>query len=96
MKIKIVALNIVRMLSNGPNMRDSIWKTNLVMMAEPEGYAETERGKIRVRSKVTCECDTDYHFDPQIFLCLPHFSGQDHASVERFCLPKVDKPEPSK
>jgi hypothetical protein len=33
------------------------------MMAEPEGYAETEKGKNRVRSKVTGECDTDYHFN---------------------------------
>jgi hypothetical protein len=46
-------------------MRDSIWKTSLVMMAEPEGFAETEKGKNRVRSKVTGECDTDYHFDPR-------------------------------
>jgi hypothetical protein len=31
------------------------------MMAEPEGFAETEKGKNRVRSKVTGERDTDYH-----------------------------------
>ena len=50
------------------------------MMAEPEEFAETEKGKNRVRSKVTGECDTDYHFDPLILLCLPHFTGQDHGS----------------
>ncbi len=45
-------------------MGDLMRKTSLVMMAEPEGYAETEKGKNRVRSKVTGGCDTDYHFDP--------------------------------
>jgi len=38
----------------------------------------------RVRSKVSGECDTDYHFGPLILLCLPHFTGQDHASDLRF------------
>ena len=50
------------------------------MMAEPEEFAETEKGKNRARYKVTGECDTDYHFDPLILLGLPHFTGQDHAS----------------
>ena len=50
------------------------------MMAEPEEYAETEKGKNRVRSKVTDECDTDYQFGLLILLCLPHFTGHDHAS----------------
>ena len=63
MKIKSVALNIVKMLPIERNMRDSIWKTSLVMKAEPEEFAETEKGKNRVRSKATCECDTDYHFN---------------------------------
>jgi hypothetical protein len=80
MKIKIVALNIVKMLPIGRNMRDSIWKTSLVMMAEPEGFAETEKGKNRVRSKITGDCDTEYHFGPLILLCSPHFTGQDYAS----------------
>ena len=51
MKIKIVALNIVKMLPNGQNMQDSIWKTNLVMMAELEEFAEAEKGKNLVRSE---------------------------------------------
>ena len=53
MKIRIAALNIVKMLPIGRNMRDSIWKTRLVMMAEPEEFAETEKGENRARSKVT-------------------------------------------
>lgn len=62
MKIKIVAFNIAKMLPNGPNMLDFLLKTSLVMMAEPEEFAETEKGKNRVRSEVTGDPDYEkYH-----------------------------------
>jgi hypothetical protein len=60
MKKKTAALNIAKRLPNGQNMRDLIRKTSLVMTAEPEEFAETEKGKNRVRSEVTTECDTGY------------------------------------
>ncbi len=49
----IAALDIVKELPNGQNMRDLMWKTSLVMMAEPEEFVETEKRKNLVRSKVT-------------------------------------------
>jgi hypothetical protein len=52
-KTKIAALDIVKELQNGQNMRDLMRKTSLVMMAEPEEFAEKEKGKNLVRSKVT-------------------------------------------
>jgi hypothetical protein len=79
-KTKTAALDIVKELPNGQNMRDLMRKTSLVMMAEPEEFVETEKAKNRVRSKGTGECDTNYHFEPIILLGLPHFTGQDHAS----------------
>jgi hypothetical protein len=51
------------------------------MMAEPEEFAEAEKGKNRVRSEVTGDCDTVTScFDPLILLCFPHFTGKDNAS----------------
>lgn len=48
---KIAALDIVSELPSGPNMQDLMRMTNLVMMAEPEGFVATEKGKNRARSK---------------------------------------------
>ena len=39
------ASDTVEKLRNGQNMRDLMRKTNLVMMAEPEKFVETEKGK---------------------------------------------------
>ena len=41
----IAASDIVEELQSGQSMRDLMSKTNLVMMAEPEIYVETEKGK---------------------------------------------------
>jgi hypothetical protein len=55
MKIKIDALNIAKVLPNGPNMRDLMWTTSLVMTAGREEFAETEKEKNRVRSEMMIE-----------------------------------------
>jgi hypothetical protein len=44
-KTMIAASDIVKKLRNGQNMQDLIRKTSLVMMAEPEEFVETEKGK---------------------------------------------------
>jgi hypothetical protein len=41
----IAASDIVKKLRNGQNMPDLMKKTNLVMMAEPEKFAGTEKGR---------------------------------------------------
>jgi len=47
------ASDIVKKLRNGQNMRDLMRKTNPVMMAEPEKFVETEKGKNLVQYEVT-------------------------------------------
>jgi predicted transcriptional regulator len=49
----IAASDIVKKLRNGQNMRDLMTKTYLVMMAEPEKFVETERGKNPVQFELT-------------------------------------------
>ena len=80
-KTKIAALDIVRELPNGLNMRDSIWRTSLVMMAEPEGYAETEKGKNRVRSEVSTNAVPDLKQDtPWTLLQYVDFCSKDKVA----------------
>ena len=59
-KIKNADLNIAKMLPNGPNMLGLMLKTSLVMMAEPEEFVETEKGKNRVRSDAVGDYGTNY------------------------------------
>jgi hypothetical protein len=47
------ASDTVEKLRNGQNMRDLMRKTNLVMMAEPEKFVETETGKNPVQYEAT-------------------------------------------
>ena len=49
----IAALDIVKKLQNGQSMQDLMIKTNLVMMAEPEKFVGTERGKNPVQFELT-------------------------------------------
>ncbi len=71
----IAALDIVKELPNGQNMRDLMWKTSLVMMAEPEEFVETEKRKNLVRSKVTINAMVDLNRDTvwtEIYHCEFH------------------------
>ena len=58
----IAALNIVEKLRNGQNMRDLMIKTNPVMMAEPEKFAGTEKGRNPVRFELTTNGLIDFSY----------------------------------
>jgi hypothetical protein len=59
----IAASDIVKKLRNGQNMRDLMKKTNLVMMAEPEKFAGTEKGRNPVQFELTKNGLIDFSYD---------------------------------
>ena len=78
---KIAALDIVRELPSGQNMRDLMRMTNLVMMAEPEEFAETEKGKNLVRSEVSTNAVPDLNQDtPWTLLQYVDFCSKDKVA----------------
>ena len=81
-KTKIAALDIVRELPNGQSMRDLMRMTNPVMMAEPEEFAETEKGKNLVQSEVSTNAILYLNHDtPWPLLQLVDFCSKDKVAL---------------
>jgi hypothetical protein len=62
-KTLIAASDIVKKLRNGQDMRDLMRKTNLVMMAEPEKFVGTEKGRNPVQFELTPNGLIDFSYD---------------------------------
>jgi hypothetical protein len=82
----IAASNIVKKLQSGQSMRDLMSKMNLVMMAEPETYVETEKGKHPVQFELMKNATINPSYDaPQteIYLCKFHrqHKGDKHFPI---------------